>query len=224
MVSPKRRREAVDALQRNFAVSERRACRVTHQPRATQRYLGTKPSSDGPLVEAIREVVMREPRAGYRTVTKLLRRDGWQVKRKRVHRLWKQEGLKVPAKPARKRARGSSDGSSQLREADSGDHVWSDDFIFDQTGDEGRLKWWAILDEYRRDLMSLGGARSMTAHDVIDQLEVLVEQRGIPQLIRSHNDPEFLAKAVRKWIEDRGFETIFIASGSPWQNACSESF
>ena len=167
---------------------------------------------------------MREPRAGYRTVTKHLRRDGWQVNRKRVHRLWKQEGLKVPAKPTRKRARGNSDGSSQLREAESVDHVWSYDFIFDQTDDGGRLKWLPILDEYSRDLMSLGVARSMTAEDVIDQLEILVDQRGIPQFIRSDNGPEFVAKAVRKWIEDRGFQTLFIAPGSPWQNAYSESF
>ena len=172
----------------------------------------------------MREVAIRLPRAGYRTVTKHLRRDGWDVNRKRVHRLWKKEGLKIPPKPARKRARGSSEGSTQLLKAEAVDHVWSYDFVSDQTEDGGRLKWLPILDEYSRDLMSLDVARSMTAEDVIAQLEVLVEQRGIPQFIRSDNGPEFVAKAVQKWIKERGFKTLFIAPGSPWQNAYSESF
>ena len=224
MVSPNLRREAVNALQRSFEVSERRACRVMNQPRATQRYRTSKPDRDRSLIKAMREVAMREPRAGYRTVSKLLRREGWDVNLKRVHRLWKQEGLKIPAKPARKKARGSSAGSSQLLKATSVDHVWSYDFIFDQTEDGGRLKWLPILDEYSRDLMSLCVARSMTALDVIEQLDTLVIQRGVPQFIRSDNGPEFVAKAVREWISERGFETVFIAPGSPWQNAYSESF
>lgn len=224
MVSPKLKREAVSYLQKTFEVSERRACRVMDQPRATQRYQTMKPKKDRVLVEAIREVAMRETRAGYRTVTKLLRRDGWEVNRKRVHRLWKQEGLGIPAKPARKKARGSSAGSSQLLKAESADHVWSYDFVFDQTEDGGRLKWLPILDEYSRDLMSLEVARSMTAQDVTSQLDVLVRQRGVPQFIRSDNGPEFVAGAVRKWIRERGFKTSFIAPGSPWQNAYSESF
>ena len=180
--------------------------------------------TDGPLIKAMREFAMSEPRSGYRTVTKLLRREGWQVNYKRVHRLWKQEGLKVPSEPAKKRARGNSDGSTQLLAAEAVDHVWSYDFVFDQTEDGSRLKWLPILDEFSRDLMSLEVARSMTAEDVIDQLDVLVEQRGVPQFIRSDNGPEFVAKAVRKWIKERGFKTIFIAPGSPWQNAYSESF
>jgi len=223
-VSPTLRREAVDDLQAFFEVSERRACRVMNQPRATQRYQSSKPESDRALIKAMREIAMQESRAGYRTVTKLLRRDGWDVNRKRVHRLWKQEGLKIPAKPARKKARGSSAGSSQLLKATSVDHVWSYDFIFDQTEDGGRLKWLPILDEYSRDLMSLGVARSMTAQDVTRQLDELVIQRGVPQFIRSDNGPEFVAKAVKKWIAERGFEASFIAPGSPWQNAYSESF
>jgi len=194
------------------------------QPRATQRYQRSKPAADGPLIKAIREVAIRLPRAGYRTVTKHLRRDGWELNAKRVHRLWKQEGLRVPIKPARKKARGSSAGSSQLYQAEAIDHVWSYDFVFDQTDDGGRLKWLPILDEYSRDLMSLSVARSMTARDIIDQLNKLVEQRGVPQFIRSDNGPEFVAKAVQKWIKNRGFETLFIAPGSPWQNAYSESF
>lgn len=134
------------------------------------------------------------------------------------------ERVRVPAKPARKKARGGSAGSTQLHQAEAVNHVWSYDFVFDQTGDGGRLKWLPILDEYSRGLMSLGVARSMTAEDVIAQLDSLVVQLGIPQFIRSDNGPGFVAKAVQKWINDRGFETLFIALGSPWQNAYSESF
>ena len=224
MVSPKLRREAVNNLQTSFEVSERRACRVMNQPRATQRYQTSKPGTDRALIKAIREVAMQESRARYRTVTKLLRREGWEVNLKRVHRLWKQEGLKIPAKPARKKASGSSAGSSQLLKATSVDHGWSYDFIFDQTEDGGRLKWLPILDEHSRDLMCLCVARSMTALDVVEQLDVLVIQRGVPQFIRSDNGPEFVEKAVREWISERGFKTSFIAPGSPWQNAYSESF
>ncbi|MBK1835048.1 IS3 family transposase [Roseibacillus ishigakijimensis] len=153
-----------------------------NQPRAIHRYRGMKQASDAPLVKAIRSLAMQKPRAGYRTVTKYLRREGWEVNLKRVHRVWKQEGLKVPMKPARKKARGSSAGSTQLRRAEAADHVWSYDFIFDQTADGSRLKWLPILDEYSRELMSLNVARSMTAQDVTEQLDRLVALAWCPSV------------------------------------------
>lgn len=223
-MSPDRRREAVDHLETAFDVSERRACRVMRQPRSTQRYRCARPSQDAPLAKEIRALAASEPRAGYRTVTKLLRRDGWPVNLKRVHRIWKSEGLKVPAKPARKRARGDSGNSTQKNRAQALNGVWSYDFVHDQTTDGRRLKWLPILDEHSRELLSLEVARSMTAKDVIDQLDKLVAQRGIPEFIRSDNGPEFVAKAIREWIEKKGFKTCFIKPGSPWQNAYSESF
>ena len=223
-MSPVRRREAVVHLRTAFDVSERRACRLVRQPRSTHRYRCAKPSQDAPLAKAIRTIAARETRAGYRTVTKLLRRDGWAVNTKRVHRIWKGEGLKVPAKPARKRGRGDSGGSSQNNRSQTLNQVWSYDFVHDQTIDGRRLKWLPILDEYSRELLSLDVARSMTALDVIAQLDKLVEQRGVPEFIRSDNGPEFVAKAIRDWIAAKGFKTSFIKPGSPWQNAYSESF
>ncbi len=224
MVSPTRRKEAVNHLQSTFEISERRACKVVKQPRSTQRYESKKPKTDALLVTAVRRVACEEPRAGYRTVTKLLRREGMSINEKRVHRIWKQEGLKVPAKASQKRLKGSSVGSTQLMKAERRNQVWSYDFVFDQTADGGRLKWLPILDEYTRELLSLEVERSMTAEDVIKQLDRLVEQRGMPEFIRSDNGPEFVAKAIVKWIAMRGFKTCFIAPGSPWQNAYSESF
>lgn len=211
-------------LQSTYEVSERRACKVVKQPRSTQRYECKKPKTDAPLITAVRRMACEEPRAGYRTVTKLLRREGMRINEKRVHRIWKLEGLKVPAKSSQKRPRGTSEGSTQKMRTKRLNQVWSYDFVFDQTADGRRLKWLPILDEYTRELLSLEVERSIKAEDVIEQLDKLVEQRGMPEFIRSDNGPEFVAKAVVKWIEDRGFKTCFIAPGSPWQNAYSESF
>jgi transposase InsO family protein len=219
-----RRREAVAHLRRVFEVGERRACRVMEQPRNTQRYDRKQPMKDRALTAAIHRLARSEIRAGYRGVTRLLRREGCLVNEKRVHRIWKQEGLKVPGRPARKRARGSSDNSIQRQAATRLNQVWTYDFVHDQTDDGGRLKWLPIVDEYSRELLSVEVARSLTAEDVVRDLERLVRQRGVPEFIRSDNGPEFVARAVRDWIEEKGFKTCFIEPGSPWQNAYIESF
>jgi putative transposase len=179
---------------------------------------------DRKLTADIHRLACSEPRAGYRGVTRLLRREGWQINEKRVHRIWKLEGLKVPSRPARKKLRGTSENSSQRKNATHLNHVWSYDFIHDQTDDGGRLKWLPILEEFSRELLSLEVARSITAEDVVRDLDRLVSQRGVPEFIRSDNGPEFVARAVQDWIEARGFKTCFIQPGSPWQNAYIESF
>jgi transposase InsO family protein len=179
---------------------------------------------DRSLTADIHRLARSEPRAGYRGVTRLLRREGWQVNEKRVHRIWKQEGLKVPAHPARKRARGSAENSIQRHAATRINQVWTYDFVHDQTDDGGRLKWLPIVDEYSRELLSIEVARSITAEEVVRDLERLVRERGAPEFIRSDNGPEFVARAVRDWIEAKGFKTCFIEPGSPWQNAYIESF
>jgi transposase InsO family protein len=224
VVGPERRREAVAHLRRSFPVGERRACRVIGQPRNTQRYQGKQPVKDRALTADIHRLARAEPRAGYRGVTRLLRREGWQINAKRVHRIWKQEGLKVPCRPARKRARGSAENSMQRQAATRVNQVWTYDFIHDQTDDGGRLKWLPVVDEYSRELLSLEVARSITAEDVVRDLERLVRERGAPEFIRSDNGPEFVARAVRDWIGEKGFKTCFIEPGSPWQNAYIESF
>ena len=223
-MSPARRHEAVAHLRQVFGVGERRACRVVGQPRNTQRYERKQPMKDRALTADIHRLARSEPRAGYRGVTRLLRREGWQLNEKRVHRIWKQEGLKVPAHPARKRARGNSENSTQRHAATHINQVWTYDFIHDQTDDGGRLKWLPIVDEHSRELLSIEVARSITAEDVVRDLERLVRERGVPEFIRSDNGPEFIAGAVRNWIERKGFKTCFIEPGSPWQNAYIESF
>lgn len=225
MVGPERKREAVLHVRHELEVSERRACTTIRQPRSTQRYRGRKRSKDAALAAELRRISAAHPRAGYRMATALLRRAGMEINAKRVQRLWRQEGLKVPRRQRKRQRLGSSESGTQQMRAERVNHVWSYDFVFDQTEDGRRLKWLPICDEFSRELVALEVERRMEARDVIRILDAAVLERGsAPQFIRSDNGPEFIALAVQDWIERRGFKTLYIEPGSPWQNAYSESF
>jgi putative transposase len=170
------------------------------------------------------ELARERPRYGYRRVTALLRREGWSVNRKRVHRLWRQAGLKVPQVQRKRRRLGSSDNSCTRRRSERPNHVWSYDFIDDQTADGRRLKVLPVVDEYTRECLTIEVERSLTAEDVVSTLEYLFEVRGEPEHIRSDNGPEFIAEAVKGWLARRGSKTLYIAPGSPWEDAYSETF
>ncbi len=211
---------------RQLGVSERRACRVIGQPRSSQRYAGRKAERDHRLVERMIEFARENPRYGYRRVWALLRREGWPVNKKRVHRLWREEGLKVTERQ-RKRRRlllGGSENGCTRRRAEHVDHVWSYDFVMDLTEDGRRLKMMPVVDEYSRECLSIDVERSITADDVIETLASLFRRRGGPTFIRSDNGPEFVAKAIKRWLEASGVETLYIEPGSPWENAYSETF
>lgn len=225
MVGPARKKEVVGRLVECHGVSERRACRLISQPRSTQRYGAKNPERDVELAKALREFSRRRPRAGYRMATGDLRRKGWTINPKRVRRVWVEEGLKVPLKGAPKRRRGGTEEGSQMLRANAPNQVWSYDFVFDETEDGRRLKWLPISDEFTRENVALEVERTMTAQDVVRILDQAVEERGcVPAYIRSDNGPEFIARAVVEWVARRGFKTLFIEPGSPWQNAFSESF
>ena len=196
------------------------------QPRSSQRYAGRKAKRDRRLVERMVELSRENPRYGYRRVWALLRREGWSVDQKRVHRLWRQEGLKVTERQ-RKRRRlllGESENGCTRRRAEHKDHVWSYDFVMDLTEDGRRLKMMPVVDEYSRECLSIDVERSITAEDVVDRLASLFRGRGRPAFIRSDNGPEFVAKAIKRWLETSGVETLYIEPGSPWENAYSETF
>jgi len=225
MVGPERKREAVRHVRHELDVSERRACTTIRQPRATQRYRGIKRGQDAALAAELRRISAAHPRAGYRMATALLRRAGLEINAKRVQRLWRQEGLKVPRRQRKRQRLGSSESGTQRLQAERVNHVWSYDFVFDQTEDGRRLKWLPICDEFSRELVALEVERRMEAKDVIRILEEAVLARGcVPEFIRSDNGPEFIALAVQDWIARRGFKTLYIKPGAPWQNAYSESF
>jgi len=215
MVGPGRKKEAVAYVCRLLPYSERRACKSLGQPRSSQCYEQRRMERDTSLVRSMYRIAARETRAGYRTVFRYLRREGWVVNKKRVHRLWKKEGLKVPPRARKRRRLGESANGAHRKRAERINHVWSYDFVFDQTERGSRLKWLPVLDEYTRECLSLEVDRSITARDVVDTLEKLVEERGAP---------EFIANAVREWITERGMKTLYIEPGAPWQNPYSESF
>jgi transposase InsO family protein len=210
--------------QDRHGLSERRACAVVGQSRSTQRYEREVPSDEERLREAIRGKAKERPRFGSRRVTTLLREDGWQVNHKRVERIWREEGLRVPQKQRKRRRLGHSANGIVHHRPEAPNHVWSYDFISDQTEDGRRLKIFELLDEFTRRVFSLEAGRSFRSGDVIEVLERMVAEHGAPAFIRSDNGPEFIAMAIRKWLADSGIETLYIAPGSPWANGYTESF
>jgi len=214
-------------VQKKFELSERRACQAVGQPRSTQRYVGRKAEGDRPLLERMGALSEENPRYGYRRIWALLKREGWPVNKKRVHRLWREEGLRVPQKQHKRRrfSEGASEnGCKRRKRAEYKDHVWSYDFVMDQTENGRRLKMMPVVDEYTRECLSLEVERSITAEGVVATLARLFRDRGEPSFIRSDNGPEFIAGAVKHWLEISGVKTLYIEPGSPWENAYAETF
>lgn len=211
-------------IRKRHALSERRACKLTGQSRSTQRYETVKASDEDALTQDIRALSLKHPRFGYRRITALLRAAGWGVNRKRVHRLWKKMGLKVYQRRRKRRRVGQSSNSSQKSRATHKDHVWSYDFVADQTEDGKRLKTLVVVDEFTRECLAIETWRSFPAHQVKKVLSKLFKSGRMPEHIRSDNGPEFIETALRKWFKDIGIKTLFIEPGSPWENAYVESF
>ena len=181
---------------------------------------------DRVLAERMTVLSQENPRYGYRRVWAMLKREGWTVNKKRVHRLWREEGLKVPHNQRRRRRllEGTSENGCVRRKAESKDHVWSYDFVMDRTEDGRRLKMMPVMDEHTRECLYIKVERSITAEEVIGTLARLFRQRGEPAFIRSDNGPEFVAAVLKRWLEASGVGTLYIEPGSPWENAYTESF
>ena len=195
------------------------------QPRSSQRYVSMKVGKDAALVERMVALSIENPRYGYRRVWALLGREGWAVNKKRVQRLWREAGLKVPTKKVHKRKRlGSSENGCTRRRAEYPGHVWSYDFAMDATEDGRRLKVMPVVDEHSRQCLALEMERSITAEGVVEILERLFTERGEPAYIRSDNGPEFIAEAIKRWLAASGVKTLYIEPGAPWENAYSETF
>lgn len=207
-----------------FQTSERRACAVLEVPRSTQRYEGKPRSDEAALCTRLRTMVRQRPRFGYRRLTVLLQREGWQVNSKRVHRLCRVEGLNVRQTVRIKRAIGSSANACSKRKSEHRDDVWTWDFVFDRTMSGTTLKWLSLIDEHTRECLALKVDRGLTSDDVINILAELFQTRGVPKCIRSDNGPEFISKAIRAWLGRLGIEVLYIAPGSPWENGFVESF
>jgi putative transposase len=212
-------------VSQKLAVSERRACKVLDQARATQRRHLSPPSDEKRLTDDIIALATKYGRYGYRRITALLNDElGWRVNHKRVEKIWRKEGLKVPKKQPKRSRLWLNHGSCIRLRPECKDHVWSYDFMLDRTSDGRAFKILNIIDEYTRECLAILVARKMKNQDVIDILFNLFIFRGIPKHIRSDNGPEFTAKAVRKWLNQLGVKTLFIEPASPWENGYIESF
>ena len=209
---------------RTIRVSERRACQVLGQARTTQRRQLSPPSDEERLTAEIITLATRYGRYGYRRITAMLKNSGWKVNHKRVERIWRKEGLKVPKKQPKRGRLWLNDGSCIRLRPECKDHVWSYDFVMDRTVNGRALKILTIIDEYTRECLGLVVKRKITSQEVIDKLFDLFILRGIPEHIRSDNGPEFTAKAIRKWLSRIGVKTLYIEPGSPWENGYIESF
>jgi len=211
-------------VQKKLGVSERRACAVLGQARKTQRRISLTTDEEARLVARITELATQYGRYGYRRITAMLKEEGWQLNHKRVERIWRREGLKVPQKQPKRGRLWLNDGSCVRLRPEHKDHVWSYDFMIARTSDGRPFRILTILDEYTRECLAILVERRISSQDVIDQLCNLFVFRGIPEHIRSDNGPEFTAKAVRGWLSRLGVKTLFIEPGSPWENGCIESF
>ena len=209
---------------RALDVSQRRACRAVGRARSTQRYVARKASTDRPLVDAMLRIARQRPRFGYRRIARLLQREGWRVGRDRVHRLCQLHGLRVARRSVRRHRLGAAENGAQRLRAGQINDVWTCDFVKNQTVDGRPLKILAVEDEFTRECIGLSAARSITSAAVVATLRELFARRGAPRHLRMDNGPEFIARAPRAWLAERGTRTAYIEPGSLWQNAYCESF
>ena len=212
-------------LRDRFGVSERRACAVVGQHRSTQRLAPPAPTDDDvELATWLRAFSTERPRWGWRRAFKQLRREGHKVNSKRVQRIWREEGLKVPYKKAKKRLTGVGTAVGRMCPIVP-DALWAIDFQFDVTTDGRMLKLLNVIDEFTREALAIGVDRSINADQVVAILDrIAVERGGPPGFVRFDNGPEFIAHAVADWCRFNSVGSCFIDPGSPWQNAWIESF
>lgn len=211
-------------IQQKLGISERRACRVLGYSRSVQRHKPKQALEQKVLREDIVRLASKYGRYGYRRITAMLRAEGWEVNHKRVERIWREEGLKVPRKqPKRGRLYLNNGSCIRLRPLWK-NHVWSYDFVVDRLNNGKRVRLLTIIDEYTRKCLAIRVGHALKSHHVLDTLSTLFITEGIPGYIRSDNGSEFTASTLRNWIENIGVKTAYIEPGSPWENGYNESF
>ena len=214
----------VNHLCHTLEVSVRRACLTLGLPRSTYNYVPEVSLLGLMITSRIIDLAIQYGRYGYRRVTALLNIEGWQVNHKRVERIWRIEGLKVPSKQPKRRRLWLNDGSCVRLRALYPNHVWSYDFLLDHTDDGRKYRILAVVDEYTRESLAIDVARRMNHETVMERLAELFVNRGVPDYIRSDNGSEFTADNIRKWLKKIGVQTLYITPGSPWENGYIESF
>jgi len=203
-------------------LSQRHACRLVGMPRSSVRYQSQLRCDESKTVALIRTYAEEHPMYGYRIIAAMVKQDGHAINRKRVYRIWCQEGLQLPRRRASKRRYDDSTGN--LQRATRPNEVWSYDFLASRTERGGKLRMLTVLDEYTRESIAIHVAPSISSYQVIQLLEWLFLVRGAPSYLRSDNGPEFIALALQQWLRDHHCRTLYIKPGSPWENPFIESF
>lgn len=226
MVSPTRRREAFEHIRRRRPeVSTRRACALVGLSRNAVKAPTAKAEKDRPLVEALTGLAAKHPRLGYRMLHGMVALRGFRAGRDQVYRLCRRHGLRVPRRVKKRRAIGVAANAVHVLRATGPNHVWTWDFVHDQTMNDGRtFKILTVVDEYTRVPLLVHVARRINAREVIRLVSGLLREHGAPRHIRSDNGPEFIAKRLKKYLRDSGVDTLYVEPGSPWQNGMIESF
>lgn len=203
-------------------LSQRSACRLTAVARSGLGYESRLDRKDAPVIEAMGWVSRQFPRFGYRRVRILLDRQGYRMSADRAWRLWRKAGLQVP--PAKRRRRRVASSRPRPLPASGANEVWAYDFVYDRCANGQPLKCLTLVDEYTRECLSIRVERSIRSRQVTDELARIVSVRGAPRYLRSDNGPEFVSRAVLRWLSAERIETAFIEPGKPWQNGLDESF
>ena len=220
MVSASARRSQVEYA-RKRGLSERRSCALLSVARSALRYRSRKAEKDKPVQTRMRELASQYPRYGYRRIRIFLARDGHTMSADRAHRLWCSAGLQVPRKRPRRRVAASR---PRPLPPTAPNHVWAYDFIFDACANGQQLKCLTVVDEWTRECLAIDVAGSIRSSRVIDVLARLVSVHGAPRYLRSDNGPEFVSRAILRWLTQERIETAHIDPGKPWQNGTDESF
>lgn len=214
------RREQV-AYVRGRGLSLRRTCALLSVARSTIGYESALAKRDAPVLVAMRELAAQYPRFGYRRIQVFLERRGMAMSADRAHRIWRRAGLQVPRRRPRRRV---ALHRPRPLPASGANHVWAYDFVFDACANGQQLKCLTVIDEYTRECLAIDVAGGIRSGRVIEVLAKLVSVRGAPRYLRSDNGPEFVSRAILRWLHGANIETAAIDPGKPWQNGSNESF
>lgn len=211
-------------LTEKFEASERRACKVLGLHRATKRYEPKEDKINKEITPRVIHYASEYGRYGYKRITALVKSEGFKINHKRVYRIWRKEGLKVPSKQPKRRRLWLKDGSCIRKKPEYKNHVWSYDFVHDYTYDGRTIKILNIIDEFSRECLAIRVSRKLNSLDVLETLADLFTVHGMPKYVRSDNGPEFIAKRLCNWFSKIKVSPLFITPGSPWENGYCESF
>jgi len=211
-------------MRKKHKISERMACRAIGQSRTSCRYIPVKRDDEDEVRGKIIYLATNFGRVGYRMVCDMLNNNGVDINHKRVERIWREEGLKLPQKQPKRRRLWLNDGSCIRLRPERKNHVWSYDFIEDRLSNGKKVRWLNIIDEHEHICLASIPRRNWRFTHIVEILSGLFLQHGCPEHIRSDNGSEFTANKLREWFKNVGITTLYIEPGSPWENGYVESF